>query len=687
MSSEQEKKRLQEWASKDELGQNKKWKNEASAASWEEEFEYVDAVSNLQAAMAKYNPEVDMYGAGRKKLIILARSEEMIMPPGWEYQTEGTEGRMINNKSGMRVLVEFRDSDKVTDKRDVARVNERRLREKVEQENEINRRYAHVLTRALRAVNPRIQFKQDDNWYDYEEVGRGIWKEQAVVYYVKSSQDDEVQLSDGYQWRVTDEAAYVENEQGLRVRMQEVLPENVEVARVLIEELDEINQGTVMRLADEKMDRQWRMSREVMGKEIARKIVLVYGEKEKLVIPSAWQWRQVDGGWALVNEAKQVVRVRFMERPLVDRIVHKNKAPWEERQSLETEAMEERLEKKQSQKRRAKEMEKRFQIKELELSDEQKQNVNDVIDFCNEKRVEAGQSKSTLTSNEIHFYQLADYKMFRDDGTQGYYDSDNQEIIIGLDDETDNEQAKLSNLIVLVHEIGHAMGLQEIMIEPLANWDRRVGFALEMDVNRQLNNGQKSKERISAFSYLEEAVDEEWAERMMEDERIRNLSYYKKGFAELDQKVQQQTEKEINDKQVFAMENNVRLHRYGMVAFGIFEGSYFGARRSLDRLLEIIVEKANGQYDKEQLYQVLFRARQTGEYMFLARMVEQTLGKGKFKELGIAAADEQQFREFVEKEGRKKMRDDDSVLKCLNNYEELLKDKELDATFGQPLIL
>jgi hypothetical protein len=232
----------------------------------------------------------------------------------------------------------------------------------------------------------------------------------------------------------------------------------------------------------------------------------------------------------------------------------------------------------------------------------------------------------------------------------------------------EREPSKIAFASTLSHELFHLKSYKSAQVKESNGMtdSYRSGFSM---VDRKNRNVPSGEEKVY-FGNLEEAIVAECARKAFEEikkepmfheealanEKIKEWvlgSYSRSGLPEEKLKVIGREWKNIADAEKYVGEIESYFEREidrSDYAHGLFERllkegkietvERFSERERLYALCDEILEKSDGKFkDREEIFNEFAKANFTGNYLTVARIVEDALGKGSFRKLAEDFAD------------------------------------------------
>lgn len=305
---------------------------------------------------------------------------------------------------------------------------------------------------------------------------------------------------------------------------------------------------------------------------------------------------------------------------------------------------------------------------EIQKTDEQKQQVLNIIDEINARRNARGKEFLYFDDRNIH---LIDKELMLEKypSELGFYVPSEQAIYVRSNID------KLTSLFVLCHELTHLDYFNAVKSDGLKFSNSRLGLRLLKGEKEYFKLGDEAivhKEGLRLAEYMLEN-DPIYADvvdkgRGIINEQVGNINRQnKKSFTK------ERDVKPVNNSDGLCaiVDDNDNKDMARLVA-----NSYSWERESLDKLT-----KKLGKYlglPKEEIYDTFLSGAQDGRYLPIARLMESRLGKGSFRKFGEESSTSVGFAKFVREVPKMKRKEDFNKFKL-----EIGKIKENVKEFAQ----
>ena len=244
---------------------------------------------------------------------------------------------------------------------------------------------------------------------------------------------------------------------------------------------------------------------------------------------------------------------------------------------------------------------------EVEKTDEQIEQINHIIDLINNERLARGQKKRLIDHNFIHFYDKKNLPIKKPaetepgSGAEGVYYPIEQSICMIA------PKSRIQMLDIVTHELIHADSYNALWVDEDGDfYIYRNGFTL-------IGEGVY-------FLAINEAIIQERTRQLMANE-LANNPFYADEVAKTSVVVPEGRSIMIGD-------------------------SYIEERQTLKKLVSLIAKSSSG-FD-DDVYDMFVSGSITGNYMPIARLMENNFGKGAFRRLGENSSTLETFINFVE---------------------------------------
>lgn len=271
---------------------------------------------------------------------------------------------------------------------------------------------------------------------------------------------------------------------------------------------------------------------------------------------------------------------------------------------------------------------------EIEKTTEQNNQIDHIIELINNERLSRGQTKRFIDHKIIHFFKSDAWReMYQNEG--GHYNQLDQSINVLFPD------SKIRMLEVVAHELLHADSFNSVKIDNRRNATAyRVGFEL-----------QKSDKPY--FRVINEAITQERTRALMMHE-LENNRYYADEVQETNQVMQSYPDlvyvetagNDLCGKKIFCEEGafGATMNSNGEI---LLSGDAYRLERQSFRKLVNALAVITTKKDSE-IFDMFVKATVNGNYIPIARTIEKSFGRGKFRELGESSVDLESFEKFVD---------------------------------------
>jgi hypothetical protein len=273
-----------------------------------------------------------------------------------------------------------------------------------------------------------------------------------------------------------------------------------------------------------------------------------------------------------------------------------------------------------------------LKLSEVEKTAEQNAQIDNLIGVINSERRDRGKAPKLLNHNFVHFFASGAWQQERPNGG-GYYDS-----IVQVINMCEPEN-KLGFLNLVAHELFHADSFNALKTDN----DRsvqpyRTGF-------------QFSKDAKPYFLAINEAITEIRARELMAKE-LKSNPFYADVLRETQAikaeglaKAVYLLKNSISGQQVFGADGALAasFNRRGNILLA--GDAYREERQTLVRLCDVLAKKNHS--TREKVLAQFMSAAKDGNYLPVARVVENTFGRGSFRELGRVSQSGVGFENWV----------------------------------------
>lgn len=273
-----------------------------------------------------------------------------------------------------------------------------------------------------------------------------------------------------------------------------------------------------------------------------------------------------------------------------------------------------------------------FEEFEIAKTEDQKRQINNIIERINVDRREKGIDDLLIDERSVHFIKDEVWQLKYPD-RYGKYSQLGQEIYVPA------SISKIESLYELLHELFHGSQYNAIK----KNNDKYDGYRLGFEFY---------KDNLPYFCMVNEAITQQETIRLADD-----LLYSDPFYAdELAEKKQIDSFLVNNSRsgksKKFGLFNLFNKQRPSDLAVdnysvSLLAGAYLKDRKTLNKLSASLARFSK--LSKHDVYEMFVDSATKGNYLPIARLIEKKLGKGAFRKLGKESITSDGFAEFVDR--------------------------------------
>lgn len=259
---------------------------------------------------------------------------------------------------------------------------------------------------------------------------------------------------------------------------------------------------------------------------------------------------------------------------------------------------------------------------EAQKTSEEIKTINQILEIIPSFITKYGtQSYVPVTAEHLHYFELSttDPKVRRqyEEGEMGSHDASKQHVIVL---KHPGEGAEIVDIMTIIHEIMHVNSFHSTYAGEEASSPRRAGLNISSGATEE----KMYDPSIRYFNELSEAVTEELARRFLTE-----------NFSNIDQVKEFSEAHSIKVGDIFTYISSLK---------GGLLDSYSAEREVMWELCGIISSKDTTNFpDPNDVFNLLAKSYFTGRLLPIARLIEQTLGSGTFKQLAHSLGEREDF--------------------------------------------